>query len=147
MSITKRRMVNGSLHLKWTQQTCSGAKIERFAIIYSSTHDYRRVYANSSQRRIVIRGLIEEPSDVRVEALPVEVPTGTDNPVEPFAFVPINTKKRPGDISGNGPTTSGDRVTTTTTSTVGLLISVVILSILFLSSAIVAVYLCVYLRM
>ena len=47
---------------------------------------------------------------------------------------------------GVDPSRSPTVTTTTTVSNNGLLISVIILSILFVSSAVVARYLCVYLR-
>ena len=152
MDVTKWERVNKTkLHLKWSHEQCSARSFNQFAIIYFSRRDFRRVIAGINESDIVIGGLFEEPSEVMVEAL-------TANYSDETIFIPT-FKELPSILSDTSAstiaapvesaipvrTTSASVVTTTKTN--GLLISVIILAILFVSSAIVATYLCLYLRM
>lgn len=124
--VTNWERVNKTkLRLKWSRGQCSDKRFSQFVIIYSSGRDYRRVIAGINESEIVIGGLFEEPSEVMVEALTAELELDSIAPV-------VNTTSS---------------VVVTTRDTNALLISVIILAILFISSAIVAIYLCLYLKM
>ncbi len=136
LEVTNHTYSMGNLYLKLPKKACNKQKFDKYVIVYSSMSDYREVLVPKNKSVVVIKGLREKPESVTVEAV-----TASESVIG-FEVSKDVPSPEFGVDSNRSPTVT----TTTTVSNNGLLISVIILSILFVSSAVVATYLCVYLR-
>ena len=123
-SVTKEMVPGQSMSVKWSK-TCQASHFDGYVVSYVTRIDYRQVYVNITQHSFVFRGMVAAPQKVSVVAVPMAVQKTSD-----IATVNTDAPKSADQLSNNG-----------------LLISVIILSILFVISGLMAIYLCCYLRM